>query len=108
MSTGAGDESIEMRYEDENIWMTQKALAKLYDVTVPAINYHMRKIFADRELQPEATIKNFLIVQNEGERETKRNTKHYALQMVIAVGFKVNSGNYAPQRGAMFQPVVSP
>lgn len=90
-STGAGDESIEMRYEDENIWMTQKALAKLYDVTVPTVNYHIKKILADSELQAEATIRKFLIVQNECDRETKRNTNHYALQMVIAVGFKVNS-----------------
>ena len=80
-----------MRYEDENIWLTQKMLATLYDVEVPTINYHIKKIFRDSELQSEATIRKFLIVQNEGTREVSRAVEHYNLQMIIAVGFKVNS-----------------
>ena len=90
-ATGENQDNIEMRYEDENIWLTQKMLATLYDVEVPTINYHIKKIFRDSELQPEATIRKFLIVQNEGSREVSRAVEHYNLQMIIAVGFKVNS-----------------
>ena len=64
-ATGENQDNIEMRYEDENIWLTQKMLATLYDVEVPTINYHIKKIFRDSELQSEATIRKFLIVQNE-------------------------------------------
>ena len=90
-ATGENKENIEMRYEDENIWLTQKMLATLYDVSVPAINQHIKKIFNDNELEPMATIKKYLIVQSEGTREVSREVEHYNLQMIIAVGFKVNS-----------------
>lgn len=90
-ATGNDETSIEMRYEDENIWLTQRMLASLYDVSIPAINQHIKKIFADHELQPEATIKKYLIVQNEGGREVSRQIDHYNLQMIIAVGFKINN-----------------
>jgi len=90
-ATGDTPQSIEMRYEDENIWLTQKMLATLYDVEVPTINYHLKKIFEDSELEKEATIRKFLIVQNEGNRKIERETEHYGLQAIIAVGFKVNS-----------------
>ena len=90
-STGEQQDSIEMRYEDENIWLTQKMMAALYDVTAPTINEHIKKVFADNELQPEATIRKFRIVQNEGSRQVSREVNHYSLQMIIAVGFKVNS-----------------
>ena len=90
-STGEQQDSIEMRYEDENIWLTQKMMAALYDVTAPTINEHIKKIFADSELQPEATIRKFRIVQSEGARQVSREVNHYSLQMIIAVGFKVNS-----------------
>ena len=90
-STGADDESIEMRYEDENIWLTQKMMAALYDVDVRTINEHIHKIYADGEQTENATIRNFRIVQNEGDRQVSREVKHYNLQMTIAVGFKVNN-----------------
>jgi hypothetical protein len=90
-ATGNNPQSIEMRYEDENIWLTQKMLATLYDVEVATINEHLKKIYEDFELTEDATIRNFLIVQNEGNRQVQRNVKHYALQVIIAVGFKVNS-----------------
>ncbi len=90
-STGEQQDSIEMRYEDENIWLTQKMMAALYDVTAPTINEHIKKVFADSELQPEATIRKFRIVQSEGARQVSREVNHYSLQMIIAVGFKVNS-----------------
>ena len=80
-----------MRYEDENIWLTQKMMATLYNVTVAAINQHLRKVFDDQELERGATIKKYLIVQNEGSRVVSREVDHYNLQAIIAVGFKINN-----------------
>lgn len=80
-----------MRYEDENIWLTQKMLAILYDVDVRTINEHIKKIYSDSELDEDSTIRNFRIVQTEGSRQVTRDTKYYNLQIIIAVGFKVNS-----------------
>ncbi len=90
-ATGDNPESIEVRYEDENIWLTQKMLATIYNVSVSAINQHIKKIYEDNELEEKSTIKNFLIVQKEGNREISRNVAHYNLQMIISVGFKVNN-----------------
>ena len=90
-SVGNQQGSIEMRYEDENIWLTQKMMATLYDVDVRTINEHIKKIYSDSELEEDSTIRNFRIVQTEGSRQVTRDTKHYNLQMIIAVGFKVNS-----------------
>ena len=90
-SVGDQQDSVEMRYEDENIWLTQRMMATLYDVGLPTINEHIKKIYADSELEETATIRNFRIVQMEGSRQVTRDTKHYSLQMIIAVGFKVNS-----------------
>ena len=90
-SVGNQQDSIEMRYEDENIWLTQKMMATLYDVDVRTINEHIKKIYSDSELEEDSTIRNFRIVQTEGSRQVTRDTKHYNLQMIIAVGFKVNS-----------------
>ena len=90
-SVGDQQDSIEMRYEDENIWLTQKMMVTLYDVDVRTINEHIKKIYSDLELEEDSTIRNFRIVQTEGSRQVTRDTKHYNLQMIIAVGFKVNS-----------------
>ena len=90
-SVGDQQDSIEMRYEDENIWLTQKMMSALYDVDVRTINEHIQKIYEDGELTEEATIRNFRIVQTEGSRQVSRQVKHYNLQMIIAVGFKVNN-----------------
>ena len=90
-SVGEQQDSIEMRYEDENIWLTQKMMATLYDVNVRTINEHIKKIYSDSELEEDSTIRNFRIVQTEGSRQVTRDTKHYNLQMIIAVGFKVNN-----------------
>ena len=90
-ATGDSTESMEMRYEDENIWLTQKMMSALYDVDVRTINEHIQKIYEDGELTDEATIRNFRIVQTEGSRQVSRQVKHYNLQMIIAVGFKVNN-----------------
>jgi len=97
-STGESDVSFEMRYEDENIWLTQKMMAVLYDVSLPTINEHIKRIYADGELTEEATIRKFRIVQEEGTRKVNRELTHYNLQMIIAVGFKVNN-----QRAVQFR-----
>ena len=90
-SIGDQQDSIEIRYEDENIWLTQKMMAVLYDVAISTINEHIKKIYADSELEQEATIRKFRIVQTEGLRQVSREVAHYNLQMIIAVGFKVNN-----------------
>ena len=88
---GDQQDSIEMHYEDDNIWLTQKMMATLYNVDVRTINEHIKKIYSDSELEEDATIRNFRIVQTEGSRQVTRDTTHYNLQMIIAVGFKVNN-----------------
>ena len=90
-SVGEQEESIEMRYEDENIWLTQKMMATLYGVDVRTISDHIKKVYFDSELEELATIRKFRIVQTEGSRRVQRETNHYNLQMIIAVGFKVNN-----------------
>lgn len=87
-ATGDQPQSVEMRYEDENIWLTQKMMAALYDVTVPAINQHLKRVFDDGELLPEAVIKDYLITASDGKNY---RAKHYNLQAIIAVGFKINN-----------------
>ncbi|HGC8541741.1 TPA: virulence RhuM family protein [Streptococcus agalactiae] len=87
-ANGDDQEAIEIRYEDENIWLTQKMMAALYDVSVSAINQHLKKIFDDNELDESSVIKKYLITANDGK---SYNTKHYNLQAIIAVGFKVNN-----------------
>ena len=94
-STGESDASYEMRYEDENIWLTQKMMAALYDVSVAAINQHLKRIFEDEELREEAVVKKYLITASDGKNY---NTNHYNLQAIIAVGFKVNN-----QRAVQFR-----
>lgn len=92
IAAGGGSEtSVEMRYEDENVWLTQKMMATLYNVSVPAINQHLKRIYFDNELEPQATIKKYLIVQTEGNREVQREVDHYSLQAIIAVGFKIEN-----------------
>lgn len=87
-SVGDTENSVEMRYEDENIWLTQKMMAVLYNVDVRTINYHVKKVFRDSELSEESVIRKFRITAGDGK---SYNTNHYSLEMIIAVGFKVNS-----------------
>ena len=87
-ATGNGAESMEMRYEDENIWLTQKMMAALCDVSAAAVNQHLKTIFEEGELNKEAVIRYFLITASAGKQY---NTNHYNLQAIIAVGFKVNN-----------------
>ena len=90
-ATGTDKETIEVRYEHENIWLTQKMLSTLYNVEINTINYHIKKIYNDNELKEESTIRKFRIVQKEGNREVSRDVVHYNLQMIIAIGFKVDN-----------------
>lgn len=87
-AVGDSDESLEMRYENENIWLTQKMIAALYDVSVPAINQHLKTIFTDLELDENSVVKKYLITAADGKQY---KTKHYNLQAIIAVGFKINN-----------------
>ncbi len=87
-SVGAVDERYEIRYEDENIWMSQKMLAAVYGVEVPNIAYHLRKLYEDAELDKASTIKEILIVAENGKNY---NVKHYNLQVIIALGFKIDN-----------------
>ena len=88
---GDDKNSVEVRYEDENIWLTQKMLATIYGVELNTINYHIKKIYEDKELDENSTIRKFRIVQTEGDRSVARDIVHYNLQMIIAIGFKVDN-----------------
>lgn len=87
-SVGESNEKFELRYEDENIWMSQKLLAAVYGVEIPNIAYHLRKLFDDAELDKATTIKEFLIDVGDGR---KFAVKHYNLQVIIALGFKIDN-----------------
>lgn len=82
---------MELRYKNENIWLTQRLMAELYGVSVPAISQHIKQIYNDNELDEKATVKKYLIVQNEGGRQILREINHYSLQMFISVGFNINN-----------------
>ena len=84
-------DSIEVRYEDETIWLTQRMMSELFDVSTKTINEHLQNIYASGELDREATTRKFRIVQTEGTRQVNREVDHYNLDAVISVGYRVNS-----------------
>ncbi len=86
-----GKTKIQITLENETLWLTQKNIAEVFNVTVATINEHIKNIYEERELEENPTIRNFLIVQKEGQREVERNTKHYNLDMIIALGYRVKS-----------------
>ena len=86
--TATGESNIQSLYADENVWLSQKMMGLLYGVEIPTINYHLKKIFEDNELDENSVIRNFLITADDGKTY---NTKHYNLSAIIAVGYKVNS-----------------
>jgi prophage maintenance system killer protein len=86
-----GQAHIETKFEDETVWLTQKMMADLFQTTVPNINMHLRNVFNEGELIEEATIKEFLIVRLEGDREVKRSQKYYNLDTIISVGYRIKS-----------------
>jgi len=93
---------VQIRLEDGSAWLTQLELAVLFETTVPNINIHIRNIWKDGELSPEATIKDYLIVRSEGNREVRRKLEHYNLDMILAIGYRVRS-----PRGVQFRQWAS-
>ena len=87
-AAGSDERSFEMRYESENIWLTQKMIAALYNVSIQNVGQHIKKIFDDGELSPDSVVKKYFITAADGK---DYETMHYNLQMIIAVGFKVNN-----------------
>ena len=85
------EKSIEAIVDDKSVWLSQKLIAELFETTRNNITMHLKDIYEKKELDEKSTSKDFLLVQNEGKREVKRNTKYYNLDAIIAVGFKVNS-----------------
>ena len=86
-----GRTKLEVRLEEETVWLTQKALAELYQTSLQNINLHIQNIYNEGELRPEATIKESLIVQKEGSRTVKRSQNLYNLDMIISVGYRIKS-----------------
>ena len=84
----SGKGGVEALYADENVWLSQKMMAQLYDVEVPTINYHLKKVFESSELEEGAVVRNFRITAADGKTY---DTKHYNLSAIISVGYKVNS-----------------
>jgi hypothetical protein len=87
----SGENSIEVRIAEESVWLTQKLMGTLFEVSIQTINEHLINLFDQKELSRTATIRNFRIVQKEGTREVARNIEFYSLEAIIAVGFRVNS-----------------
>ena len=90
--------NLQVRLDGQTVWLTQRLIAELFQVTIPNVNQHLKSIYEDGELQPEATIKRYLIVQTEGTREVSRLVDHYNLDAILAVGYRVRS-----PRGAAFR-----
>jgi hypothetical protein len=86
-----GQTKIDVRLQDETVWLTQKMMAELFQTTVPNINLHLKNIFEEGELDEQATIKEFLIVQQEGSRQVERKQKYYNLDAIISVGYRIKS-----------------
>lgn len=87
----SGETKIEVRLQDETVWLTQRGMAELFQTSVPNINLHLGNIFAEGELDPGATVKDFLIVQKEGARKVSRTNKFYNLDAIISVGYRIKS-----------------
>jgi hypothetical protein len=96
--TDDGITRIHVRLVEGSVWLTQRQLAELYQVTVPAISQHIANIFEEGELAPEATVKSYLIVRTEGNRSISRTVEHYSLPVVLAIGYRVRS-----PRGTQFR-----
>ena len=86
-----GITKVNVTFTDEDIWLTQNQLAEIYKTTKQNISQHISSIYADKELPETSTVKKFLTVQNEGSRSVKRNIDHYNLDMIIALGYRVQS-----------------
>lgn len=89
--TESGEIKLDVRFQDETVWLSQKLMAELFQSTVPNINMHLKNIFEEEELEESRTIKDFLIVQKEGNREVKRKQVFYNLDAIISVGYRIKS-----------------
>jgi hypothetical protein len=87
----SGEQSIEARYQDETVWLSQKPMAELFKVDVRTINEHLKNIYSQEEIFRDSTIRIFRIVQAEGSRQVTRNVEFYNLDAIISVGYRVNS-----------------
>src|SRR3989338_6482030 len=96
--TSDGSVNVEVLYDEENIWLTQKRMAELFDTTTQNITQHLKNIYSEKEVERERTCKDFLQVQNEGGRIIERKTKMYSLEAIITIGYRVNS-----ERGTQFR-----
>ena len=96
--TAEGNTRIECRFAEDSIWLTQRQISELFQTSVPNVNQHLKTIYEDGELKPDATIKKYLIVQTEGTRQISRHVEHYNLDAILAVGFRVRS-----HRGIQFR-----
>ncbi|GMU44491.1 MAG: hypothetical protein AMXMBFR25_24770 [Lysobacterales bacterium] len=95
-----GEVRVEVRLERETVWLTQRQMAELFETTPENVLMHLKNIFAEGELDEPATAKDFLAVQTEGKRQVRRSLKHYNLDAIISVGYRVNS-----RRGVRFRQV---
>lgn len=89
--TENGETKLDVRFQDETVWLTQKLMAELFQTSIPNINMHLKNIFEEGELEENRTIKEFLIVQQEGSREVKRKQVFYNLDAIISVGYRIKS-----------------
>ena len=96
--TEDGETRLEVLHQDETVWLTQRGMAELFQKAVNTINEHIKQIYREGELREGSTIRNFRIVQREGNREVTRDVAHYSLDMIISVGYRVNS-----YRGTQFR-----
>jgi hypothetical protein len=97
-TTADGKQRIEVRLENATVWLSQKMIADLFQVLVPTINEHIKNIYAEGELLPQATIRKFLIVQTEGSRQVSRQVDFYNLEIILAIGYRARS-----HRGTQFR-----
>ena len=86
-----GGGSIDVRFKDESVWLTQRQMAEVFQSTPENILMHLRNVFSSRELDAEATTKDFLVVRSEGKRSVRRKIKHYNLDAIISIGYRVHS-----------------
>ena len=89
--TEAGETKIDVRFQDETVWLSQQLMAELFHTTKQNISLHIQNIYEDKELLPKATVKEFLTVRKEGSREVRRKVEYYNLDMIISVGYRVKS-----------------
>ncbi len=96
--TPDGNMRVDVKLEQETVWLTQRQMAEVFSTTVENVLMHLNNVFSSKELEAEATIKDYLVVQTEGKRQIQRNIKHYNLDAIISVGYRVNS-----RRGVYFR-----